>query len=114
MSKDEFDIIVRVMGLLRRGKISTMTPINPEYKKRKRVGCVVCPKADFLSNGIALLENPKLIDAFIIARGKGKLKTGWIITSENKDYSSDKCLYICRWLNHSFMPFSKKQESLYL
>ena len=26
MSKDEFDIIVRVMGLLRRGKISTMTP----------------------------------------------------------------------------------------
>lgn len=89
-------------------------PINPEYKKRKRVGCIVCPKANFTSNAKALLENPKLIDAFIIARENGKLKTDWIITSENKDYSSDKCLYICRWLNHSFMPFSKKQESLYL
>ena len=32
MSKDEFDIIVRVMGLLRRGKISTMTP-NSEVRK---------------------------------------------------------------------------------
>jgi len=89
-------------------------PINPEYKKRKRVGCLVCPKANFTSNSIALLENPKLIDAFIIAREKCRLKTAWIIRSENKDYSSDKCLYICRWLNHSFMPFSKKQESLYL
>ena len=25
----------------------------------------------------------------------------------------DKCYYICRWLNHSFMPFTKKQETLY-
>lgn len=25
----------------------------------------------------------------------------------------DKCLYICRWLNHSFMPFTPKQELLY-
>lgn len=89
-------------------------PINPEYIKRKRVGCIVCPKANFLSNGIALLENPKLIDAFIMAREKGRLRTDWIINQENKDYSNDKCYYICRWLNHSFMPFSKKQEALYL
>lgn len=88
-------------------------PINPEYKKRKRVGCKVCPKANFKSNGIALLENPKLINAFIRAREKGGLKIDWIITSENRDCSDDKCYYICRWLNHSFMPFSKKQEELY-
>ena len=88
-------------------------PVNPEYKKRKRVGCIVCPKANFLSNGIALLENPKLIDAFIRAREKGTLKIDWIITSDNKDYSDDKCYYICRWLNHSFMPFTKRQEALY-
>lgn len=89
-------------------------PINPEYKKRKRVGCKVCPKANFTSNGIALLESPKLINAFIRAREKGVLKTDWVITSENKDYSSDKCYYICRWLNHSFMPFTDRQEQLYL
>ena len=88
-------------------------PINPEYKKKKRVGCVVCPKADFTSNSDALIENPKLINAFIRAREKGDLKIDWIITSENRDCSYDKCYYICRWLNHSFMPFTKKQEKLY-
>ena len=88
-------------------------PINPEYKKRKRVGCKVCPKANFTSNANALLESPKLIDAFIMAREKGALKIDWIITSENKDCSDDKCYYICRWLNHSFMPFTKKQKKLY-
>ena len=31
----------------------------------------------------------------------------------NRDYSNDKCYYICRWLNHSFMPFTKKQKKLY-
>lgn len=31
----------------------------------------------------------------------------------NKDYLDDKPYYICRWLNHSFMPFTKKQEQLY-
>ena len=89
-------------------------PINPEYEAgRNRVGCIVCPKANFTSNGISLLENPKLIDAFIRAREKGNLEIDWIITSENKDYSDDKCYYLCRWLNHSFMPFTKKQEKLY-
>ncbi len=46
-------------------------PINPEYKKYKRVGCVVCPKANFTSNVIALMEKPKLVDAFIKARERG-------------------------------------------
>lgn len=89
-------------------------PINPEYKNgRKRIGCRVCPKASFTSNALSLIESPKLIDAFIKARQKGSLEIDWIITNENKDYSDDKCFYICRWLNHSFMPFSKKQEVLY-
>lgn len=98
-----------VWGYIRKYKL----PINPEYKKSKRVGCKVCPKANFTSNALALLESPKLIDAFIMAREKGSLKIDWIITSENKDCANDKCYYICRWLNHSFMPFTKKQEKLY-
>lgn len=99
-----------VWGYIRRYKL----PINPEYKKkRKRIGCKVCPKASFTSNALALLEKPKLIDAFIRAREKGSLKIDWIITSENRDCSEDKCYYICRWLNHSFMPFTRKQEKLY-
>lgn len=88
-------------------------PVNPEYKIYKRVGCTVCPKANFTSNAKALLLNPKLIDAFIRSREKGSLKIDWIITLDNKDSSDDKCYYICRWLNHSFMPFTKKQEALY-
>lgn len=90
-------------------------PINPEYKKAKRVGCIVCPKANFTSNYIALLEHPKLIDAFIIARCNSERNNDidWIITSDNKDYSDDKPYYICRWLNHSFMQFTKKQKQLY-
>ena len=67
-----------------------------------------------MNNGITLLEKPKLIDAFIMAREKGQHKTDWIIRNEHKDCSDDKCYYICRWLNHSFMPFSQKQEILYL
>lgn len=98
-----------VWGYIRRHKL----PINPEYKYRKRVGCIVCPKANFTSNARALIERPKLIDAFIKAREKGRLDITWEVTSENKDYSNDKCYYICRWLNHSFMPFTKKQERLY-
>ncbi len=46
-------------------------PINPEYKKQSRVGCIVCPKANFTSNAVALIEYPRLIDAFIRARIKG-------------------------------------------
>lgn len=90
-------------------------PINQEYKLgKKRVGCLVCPKANFSSNFEALMKYPKLIDAFIKAREKGHLRTDWVISSdENKDYSDDKCYYICRWLNRSFRKFSKKQEDLY-
>lgn len=87
-------------------------PINPSYKYSKRVGCMVCPKANFTSNYLSLIQHPKLIDAFIKAREK-RSDINWIITSENKDYSMDKVKYICRWLNHSFRPFSKKQRLLF-
>lgn len=88
-------------------------PVNPEYKTFKRVGCIVCPKANFSSNGISLLKYPKLIDAFIKARIRGGKRIVWTITYDGIDYSDDKPYYICRWLNHSFMPFSKKQEEFY-
>lgn len=84
-------------------------PINPEYAKQKRVGCMVCPKTNFSSNFHTLVRYPKLIDAFI--RAKEKQPEGdWIITSDNQDYHDDKVYYICRWLNRSFRPFSKRQE----
>lgn len=75
-------------------------PVNPEYKVSKRVGCIVCPKANFTSNYIGLLEHPKLIDAFIMAREKAEKddEIDWEITSDNKYYSNDKPYYICRWL----------------
>lgn len=84
-------------------------PINPEYKFCRRVGCVVCPKANITHNYRALMAQPKLIDAVIKARnGYGD----WIINSENKDYADNKAEYVCRWLNHSFRPFTKKQREL--
>lgn len=86
-------------------------PFNPEYKKANRVGCIVCPKASFTSNAISLLQYPKLIDCFIKARSGHK--QGWVITSEEKDYSDDKPYFICRWLNHSWKPFTKRQQTLY-
>lgn len=92
-------------------------PINPEYETHKRVGCLVCPKADLSSNYINLIKYPKLIDAFISAKEKVPQNgntINWIISYDNKDYSNDKPYYICRWLNHSFMPFTAKQEKLYL
>ena len=79
-------------------------------------GCIVCPKADFTSNYIGLLKYPKLIDAFILARekaGRNGNPIDWLITSDKKDYFDNKPYYICRWLNHSFMPFTKKQEEFY-
>lgn len=88
-------------------------PVNPEYKERNRVGCIVCSKANFTGNYKSLLKYPKLIDAFIIAKLKTNKKTDWFIKSDDKDYSDDKVFYICRWLNRSFMPFTKKQEKLY-
>lgn len=88
-------------------------PVNPEYKTSNRVGCIVCPKANFKTNYIGLMKYPKLIDAFILAMEKGGLKIDWMITSENIDCEEDKPYYICRWLNHSFMPFTKKQAALY-
>lgn len=87
-------------------------PINPEYDYRKRVGCIVCPKANFNSNYIGLIKYPKLIDTFISAR-EMRNDVDWFINIDETDYSNDKCYYICRWLNHSFMPFTKKQEERY-
>lgn len=87
-------------------------PINPEYDYRKRVGCIVCPKANLNSNYIGLIKYPKLIDAFISAR-EMRNDVDWFINIDETDYSNDKCYYICRWLNHSFMPFTKKQEERY-
>lgn len=90
-------------------------PINPEYKNAKRVGCVVCPKADIKNNHKYLISHPRLIDAFIKARQLGD-SSDWIINKgrpDEIDCSNDKCYYICRWLNHSFMPFTKNQEKLY-
>jgi hypothetical protein len=57
------------------------------------------------------MKYPKLIDAVIKARQYPK--NDWDIPRDNKDYSDNKIYYICRWLNHSFMPFTKKQEALY-
>ena len=85
--------------------------INPEYEESNRVGCIVCPKANFTSNHKALIKYPKLIDAFISDLNNSNYD--WVITGDNQDYEHDKVYYICRWLNHSFMPFSKKQEELY-
>lgn len=85
-------------------------PTNPEYLHSKRVGCMVCCKANFTSNYYYLMKYPKLVDSFILSCSQHK---DWIITSENNDLKDDKVLYICRWLNHSFMPFSKKQQKLY-
>lgn len=87
-------------------------PINGEYAQHARVGCIVCPKTNLSHNYKALIRYPKLIDAFLRAKEKSPV-CDWIITSDNKDYSDDKVYYICRWLNHSFRPFSKRQEREY-
>lgn len=86
-------------------------PVNPEYKYSKRVGCIVCPKKNFSSNYRMLLKHPKLIDAFICAKEKGF--PDYRIKKDGSNLANNKCLYICRWLNHSFAPFTKKQEQYY-
>lgn len=87
-------------------------PVNKEYEDSNRVGCVICPKANFTSNYKALLRYPKLIDCAIKAREKRE-DIDWIIKSEGKDYSNNKIEYVCRWLNYSFRPFTKKQIELF-
>ncbi len=88
-------------------------PVNPEYHHTKRVGCIVCPKSNFTRNFYYLMKYPKLIDAFILARERGSADIDWMITGSNMDCSDNKPYYICRWLNRSFMPFTKRQEELY-
>ena len=97
-----------VWGYIKRHNL----PINPAYKTQRRVGCVICPKANFTSNYAALLKNPKLIDGAIKARAKSNLSIEWKITGDKEDYTDRKAEYICRWLNHSFRPFTKKQRIL--
>lgn len=87
-------------------------PINAEYKEQKRVGCLVCPKADMNKNYKALLKFPKLIDAIIYSREKAGRAVDWFITSDKADYTDRKPEYVCRWLNHSFRPFTKRQRKL--
>lgn len=88
-------------------------PINPEYSECARVGCLICPKANLTSNFKALIKFPKLIDAVIRAREKsGNPNIDWKITNLNADFSEKKEEYVCRWLNHSFRPLTKKQEIL--
>lgn len=89
-------------------------PINPLYEQgHNRVGCMICPKANFTRNFEILMKYPKLVNCAIGARERSNGNIDWRITGDNKDYSYDKVYYICRWLNHGFMPFSKKQEKLY-
>lgn len=90
-------------------------PINPLYEQGiLRVGCMICPKARFKSNYTMLMKYPKLLKAAIGARMRANYdKTNWCINSENKDYSDDKVLFMCRWLNHGFAEFSKKEWELY-
>lgn len=83
-------------------------PINPEYKHHRRVGCIVCCKVGFQSNIITLMRMPKIVDAFINARSNER---SWII--DGKDFSDDKPYYICRWLNHSWRPFTNREQQLY-
>lgn len=86
-------------------------PYNPLYDEGfKRVGCMICPKRDFKGNFDMLMRYPKLVDCAIHARERGGAKY-WKI--KEKDYADDKVYFICRWLNHGFMPFTKKQQKLY-
>lgn len=83
--------------------------VNPEYASENRVGCMICPKANFSHNVRRLMKMPLLVDCVLKVRDDPRCD--WIITSENADYSERKVEYVCRWLNHSFRPFSKRQKA---
>ncbi len=86
-------------------------PINPEYKHCNRVGCIICPKTNLNMNCRALMEHPKLIDCAI--KSIEKARRDWYIENDKKDYADDKVYFICRWLNHSFRKFTKRQQENY-
>lgn len=86
-------------------------PVNPAYNTARRVGCIICPKANLSHNYDALMKWPGLIDCAIKSR-EGIDGLDWFITSDKKDYADNKPYYVCRWLNRSFRPFSKKQEQM--
>lgn len=47
-------------------------PINPLYIQGfNRVGCMICPKANFAHNYEMLMRHPKLVDCVINARNRG-------------------------------------------
>lgn len=88
--------------------------INPLYEQGfHRVGCMICPKANFTRNFEMLMKYPKLVNCVIGAIERSNGNRDLRITSDDKDYTNDKVYYVCRWLNHGFMPFTKKQEVLY-
>lgn len=79
-----------VWGYIRRHNL----PINPAYKTARRVGCIICPKANFTSNYRALMRWPKLIDCVIKARGGGNKigllpQTAWITQTTSLIMSVD-------------------------
>lgn len=90
-------------------------PLNPLYAMGyNRVGCMICPKARFKENYKMLIKYPKLVSAVIGARERANNdKIDWFIKTDNKDYSDDKVYYVCRWLNHGYAQFSKKEQELY-
>lgn len=49
----------------------------------------------------------------LVFRARDTASQDRVITADGKDYADDKCYYICRWLNHSFMPFTKRQINYY-
>lgn len=98
-----------VWGYIKRHNL----PINPEYEKKNRVGCVICPKTNLSCNYDALMTYPRLIDAVIKARENAQRDDlGWMIKKENSDLKDDKVEYVCRWLNRSFRVLTKKQRRL--
>ena len=57
-------------------------------------------------------EVPATVDAFIRARLTNP-SCDWQIQKEGSNFETDKVQYICRWLNHSFQPFTKRQRANY-
>lgn len=59
-------------------------PVNPEYDHARRVGCIVCPKANFSSNFDALCRYPLLVDAFILALEKSTPPSAGLVHPEGR------------------------------
>ena len=88
----------QVMDYIKRHSI----PIPKEAQNGERVGCIVCPKADFRSNVKNLYRYPKLVDAISKACGR---RTE--VKRHDDDFPADEVYFVCRWLNYGFKPFTK-------